>query len=90
MNCVFALTGDKNVFWGLDGEDNSTLTDDISSPRARSPAFKWFKDGQEFEASERFQVQFDDQEDNIVLIFQHVKVGSSFLSFYPSFFPLII
>ena len=44
------------------------------SPRSGSPVvFKWFKDGKEFEASERFQVQFDDEEDTITLVFQHVK-----------------
>ncbi|EEC19673.1 conserved hypothetical protein, partial [Ixodes scapularis] len=42
------------------------------TPPPRSPAFRWFKDGQEFEASERFQVTFDDIEDNITLVFQHV------------------
>lgn len=68
-----SVSSDKNVFWGLDEAETSTLPEDILSPRSRSPAFKWFKDGQEFEASERFQVQFDDQEDNIVLVFQHVK-----------------
>lgn len=31
-----------------------------------------FKDGQEFEASERFQVTFDDIEDTLSLVFQHV------------------
>lgn len=72
------MLGDKNVFWGLDANgENGLMAEDnsISSPRAGScsPAFKWFKNGKEFEASERFQVQFDDQEDNIVLIFQHVK-----------------
>ena len=67
------FSGDKNVFWGLDDDEPISFASDISSPRCRSPPFKWFKDGKEFEASERFQVQFDDQEDTIALIFQHVK-----------------
>lgn len=50
---------------------------EVDSPRCSSPAFRWFKDGKEFEASERFQVQFDDQEDTIALIFQHVKPGDA-------------
>lgn len=57
----------KDVFWGLEG-----IKEDVRSPRCGSPAFKWFKDGKEFEASERFQVQYDDQEDTVALIFQHV------------------
>ena len=62
------------VFPGI--EDESPLDfarADSMSPRSRSPVFKWFKDGKEFEASERFQVQFDDEEDTITLVFQHVK-----------------
>ncbi|KAI1285852.1 Titin [Halotydeus destructor] len=43
-----------------------------SGSRPRTPAFKWFRDGQQFDASERFQCQFDDSEDTIALLFQHV------------------
>ncbi len=69
------LIEDKIVFFGLEEETEpiDRLTAGSTSPRSRSPMFKWFKDGKEFEASERFQVQFDDQEDTIALIFQHVK-----------------
>ncbi|KAL1432471.1 hypothetical protein MTO96_013227 [Rhipicephalus appendiculatus] len=42
------------------------------TPPPKSPLFRWFKDGQEFEASERFQVTFDDIEDTLSLVFQHV------------------
>ena len=49
------VSSDKNVFWGLDEneppQELSYVDDhyDSRSPRARSPAFKWFKDGKEFE-----------------------------------------
>ncbi|OTF81875.1 unc-89-like protein, partial [Euroglyphus maynei] len=65
------VTKNKDVFFGLD-ENVPIPVRDPYSPRCMSPAFKWFKDGKEFEASERFQVQFDDQEDTVALIFQHV------------------
>ncbi|XP_053213912.1 obscurin-like isoform X4 [Panonychus citri] len=73
------ITKHKDIFKGL--EDDHFLGEpeslDISradsrSSRPRTPAFRWFKDGQEFEASERFQCTFDDEEDTIALIFQHV------------------
>lgn len=41
--------------------------------RPRTPAFKWFKDGSEFDASERFLCQFNEEEDTIGLVFQHVS-----------------
>ncbi|XP_075678853.1 obscurin isoform X3 [Dermatophagoides pteronyssinus] len=67
------VTKNKDVFFGLDESlPPIPIQRDPHSPRCMSPAFKWFKDGREFEASERFQVQFDDQEDTVALIFQHV------------------
>lgn len=45
--------------------------------RPRTPAFRWFRDGSEFDASERFQCQFDDAEDTIALVFQHVTPGDA-------------
>lgn len=45
---------------------------DSSLCSSLSPVFKWFKDGHEFEASDRFQCSFDDQEDSLALLFQHV------------------
>lgn len=68
------LADKKDVFWGLNEKEKRL---EVDSPRCASPAFRWFKDGKEFEASERFQVQFDDQEDTIALIFQHVKPGDA-------------
>lgn len=49
-----------------------SLRIDSSLCSSSSPVFKWFKDGHEFEASDRFQCSFDDQEDSIALLFQHV------------------
>lgn len=43
-----------------------------SEPRPRTPSFHWYKDGVEFEASDRFQCQFDDEEDSLALVFQKV------------------
>ena len=61
------------MFPGIEEEGFDFVKAASLSPRSRSPVFKWFKDGKEFEASERFQVQFDDEEDTITLVFQHVK-----------------
>ncbi|RWS07258.1 muscle M-line assembly protein unc-89-like protein, partial [Dinothrombium tinctorium] len=64
------ITKHKNLFAGIEQEDA-----DLSSSQrqgSKSPAFKWFKDGKEFEASERFQCVFDNDEDTITLVFQHV------------------
>lgn len=69
--CKVTVSKDKNVFLGIENEP-FIEPGDLRYIRSQSPAFKWFKDGKEFEASERFQVQFDDQEDTVALIFQHV------------------
>ncbi|XP_054168063.1 obscurin-like [Oppia nitens] len=68
---TITVSQDKDVFPGIEDDDYSKS--DSMSPRSRSPVFKWFKDGKEFEASERFQVQFDEEEDTVTLVFQHVK-----------------
>lgn len=47
-------------------------TDSKCDSRPRTPAFRWFKDGCEVEVGERFQCQFDEDEDTIALVFQHV------------------
>lgn len=68
---------------GLDSADTSIASQvtlerqsSVQSPgmgsRPRTPAFKWFRDGNEFDASERFLCQFNEDEDTIGLIFQHV------------------
>lgn len=43
-----------------------------SEPRPRTPSFHWYKDGVEFDATDRFQCQFDDEEDSLALVFQKV------------------
>ncbi|XP_040072551.1 obscurin isoform X2 [Ixodes scapularis] len=68
---TITVTKDKILFQGLTGDFSAEGSHPLTPP-PRSPAFRWFKDGQEFEASERFQVTFDDIEDNITLVFQHV------------------
>ncbi|XP_064466280.1 obscurin-like isoform X2 [Ornithodoros turicata] len=64
------VTKDKILFQGLGDDELEELS--AMSPPPKSPAFRWFKDGHEFEASERFQVAFDDAEDTLSLVFQHV------------------
>ncbi|XP_054712056.1 obscurin-like isoform X2 [Uloborus diversus] len=59
----------KDVFKGLE----DTLEEEREpTPRPKTPKFKWFKDGQYFEANERFQVIFNEEEDSLALMFQHV------------------
>lgn len=50
----------------------SDVSDPEGEARARTPSFHWFKDGVEFEGTDRFQCQFDDEEDSLALIFQRV------------------
>ncbi|GIY55923.1 hypothetical protein CDAR_566731 [Caerostris darwini] len=42
------------------------------TPRPKTPKFRWFKNGEYFEANERFQVIFNEEEDSLALMFQHV------------------
>lgn len=37
------------------------------------PNFKWLRDGKPFDPEERFKVLFQDNEDTLALVFQHVK-----------------
>ncbi|KAH7982907.1 hypothetical protein HPB52_008091 [Rhipicephalus sanguineus] len=66
------VTKDKILFQGLRADDSAAEGSGPLTPPPKSPLFRWFKDGQEFEASERFQVTFDDIEDTLSLVFQHV------------------
>ncbi|XP_075532246.1 obscurin isoform X3 [Dermacentor variabilis] len=66
------VTKDKILFQGLTADDSTAEGSGPLTPPPKSPLFRWFKDGQEFEASERFQVTFDDIEDTLSLVFQHV------------------
>ncbi|KAG8195169.1 hypothetical protein JTE90_023344 [Oedothorax gibbosus] len=61
----------KDVFKGL-VEDLVEEESRESTPRPKTPKFRWFKDGQFFEANERFQVIFNEEEDSLALMFQHV------------------
>ncbi|XP_074600440.1 uncharacterized protein LOC141854581 isoform X3 [Brevipalpus obovatus] len=79
-------TKHKDVFRGLDDDfsfaecestEISRADSRLGSAASASPAFRWFKDGHEFEASDRFQCSFDDQEDSIALLFQHVTPGDA-------------
>lgn len=69
---TITVTKDKILFQGLTADDSTAEGSGPLTPPPKSPLFRWFKDGQEFEASERFQVTFDDIEDTLSLVFQHV------------------
>ncbi|XP_022664923.1 obscurin-like isoform X9 [Varroa destructor] len=69
--CI-TVTKSKVLFQGLTEDGNAGDKSTTPQPTV-SPAFTWFKDGKEFEASERFQVAFNDDEDTLALVFQHVK-----------------
>lgn len=87
LNLFVLLTPEhKDVFRGLDDDfsfaecestEISRADSRLGSAASASPAFRWFKDGHEFEASDRFQCSFDDQEDSIALLFQHVTPGDA-------------
>ncbi|GFT33266.1 obscurin [Nephila pilipes] len=58
----------KDVFKGLEVEE----VEREPTPRPKTPKFRWFKNGEFFEANERFQVIFNEEEDSLALMFQHV------------------
>ncbi|XP_067145351.1 LOW QUALITY PROTEIN: obscurin-like [Centruroides vittatus] len=60
---VIKVTKHKILFRGLEEE--------LERPPTPKP-FKWFKDGRDFEASDRFQVSFSEEEDTLALVFQRV------------------
>ena len=37
------------------------------------PEFQWYKDGATYDPEERFKVSYQDEEDTLALVFQHVK-----------------
>lgn len=55
---------DKNVF----GENFGKIL-----PAGEQPAFKWKRNGIDFDPEERFKVILGDDEDSLALLFQHVK-----------------
>ncbi|OQR66739.1 muscle M-line assembly protein unc-89-like [Tropilaelaps mercedesae] len=60
------MTENKVLFHGLTEDGNA-------GDKSVTPQPAVFKDGREFEASERFQVAFNDDENTLALVFQHVK-----------------
>ncbi|XP_044021287.1 obscurin isoform X7 [Aphidius gifuensis] len=61
---VMTVTDEKTLFAGL--------PDGIFEP-GTEPSFKWLRDGKPFDPEERFKVLFEDKEDTLALVFQHVK-----------------
>ena len=58
------VTDDKVIFSGLPEGLLET---------GEKPNFKWTRDGEPFDPEERFKVLFQDEEDTLALVFQHVK-----------------
>lgn len=58
------VTDEKTLFAGL--------PEGIFEP-GTEPSFKWLRDGKPFDPEERFKVLFEDKEDTLALVFQHVK-----------------
>lgn len=66
VNCEANVTvvEDKNVF----GENFGKIL-----PAGEQPAFRWKRNGIDFDPEERFKVILGDDEDSLALLFQHVK-----------------
>ena len=58
------VTDEKTIFAGL--------PEGFLEP-GTEPEFKWLRDGKPFDPEERFKVLFQDNEDTLALVFQHVK-----------------
>lgn len=58
------MTDEKTLFAGLPEGFLEPGTD---------ATFKWLRDGKPFDPEERFKVLFEDKEDTLALVFQHVK-----------------
>ncbi|XP_050698180.1 obscurin-like isoform X5 [Eriocheir sinensis] len=59
------VSDEKLVFQALSGKGSLLATGEKAE-------FKWFRDGQEFDPLERFNVMFKDDEDTLALVFQNV------------------
>ncbi|XP_043277221.1 obscurin isoform X7 [Venturia canescens] len=59
-----SVTDEKTIFAGLPEGFLEAGTE---------PNFKWLRDGKPFDPEERFKVLFEDKEDTLALVFQHVK-----------------
>ncbi|GAB6018703.1 hypothetical protein CHUAL_000380 [Chamberlinius hualienensis] len=70
FSAIVKVTDEKDVFRGL--QESPVQNGGLTHP-GESPDFKWFRDGVECETSERFKVLFQDEEDTLALVFQHVK-----------------
>jgi hypothetical protein len=62
---VLSVVNEKVLFAGLEGKR-------LLQP-GEEPDFTWFRDGQAFDPEEKFKVMFQDEEDTLALVFQHVK-----------------
>ncbi|KAG1714523.1 Muscle M-line assembly protein unc-89 [Nymphon striatum] len=62
------VTHEKDYFHGVESHKDSDNVNEASVPK-----FKWFRDGHEFDASERFKIILNEDEDSLALVFQHVK-----------------
>lgn len=56
---------EKSVFKLLDNQG-------LLAP-GEKPEFSWYKDGAIYDPEERFKVTYQDDEDTLALVFQHVK-----------------
>nr|XP_033338378.1 obscurin isoform X2 [Megalopta genalis] len=70
----------KNRFGEASCEANVTVTDEkvLFLPEnflepGMEPQFNWLRDGKPFDPEERFKVLFQDNEDTLALVFQHVR-----------------
>ncbi|XP_034942777.1 obscurin isoform X3 [Chelonus insularis] len=61
---TLTITDEKTLFAGL--------PEGIFEP-GTEPQFKWLRDGKPFDPEDRFKVLFQDNEDTLALVFQHVK-----------------
>ncbi len=59
------VTNEKAVFALLGGQG-------LLAP-GEKPEFQWYKDGAAYDPEERFKVSYQDEEDTLALVFQHVK-----------------
>lgn len=59
------MSDEKSVFKLLENQG-------LLAP-GEKPEFQWYKDGAAYDPEERFKVSYQDEEDTLALVFQHVK-----------------
>lgn len=65
-NCyIIRFTDEKEIFRLLGNQG-------LLAP-GEKPEFQWYKDGAVYDPEERFKVSFQEEEDTLALVFQHVK-----------------